>query len=125
MAVGADWGQGGPAAPAGTGGWTPIEAQPGVEAPGADWILVEAPDGKKLVAAVYRPAGPGPLPIVVVYHGGSGLAGFLPIADFFARAGFLNVAGCWQSSPTIAGLAGSANVCAPHLWWGWCSPIGR
>jgi dienelactone hydrolase len=72
---------------------------------------VDAPDGKKLVAAVYRPPGPGPHPVVVVYHGGSGLApGFLPIADSFAGAGFLTVVGCWQSNPTLAGLPGSGNV---------------
>jgi dienelactone hydrolase len=109
-------GRTGQAAPAASG-WTPIDPPAGIEAPGADWILVDAPDGGKLVAAVYRPTGPGPFPIVVVYHGGSGLAGFPPIADFFARAGFLSVAGCWQYSATVAGLDGGANVCsrAPPL----------
>ncbi len=63
---------------------------------GPQWIAVEGAQGAKLRAAVYRPAGNGPFPVVVVLHGISG--GRQQLVDWgadFARAGFVTLVGCW------------------------------
>ena len=79
-------------------GWVPVDAPPGIDAPGALWIKVRAPDDRWLLAAVYRPAGPGPFPVLVVLDGASGIRrGALVRAELFANAGFLAVAACWQA----------------------------
>ncbi len=59
------------------------------------WIDVEGAAGAKLRAAVFRPSGDGPFPIVMLLHGSEGLSA--PVVDWgpdLAHAGFLAVAGC-------------------------------
>jgi dienelactone hydrolase/ketosteroid isomerase-like protein len=65
----------------------------------AEWIELDAPYGRKLLAAVRRPAGPGPFPIIVALHPGGGFTngvvnGYLNNRGF-VEAGFMVVAGCW------------------------------
>jgi dienelactone hydrolase len=89
-------------------GWAPAGAPAGVDSTDAEWIEVAGPDGHTQPAAVFRLAGPGPWPVVVVLHGAAGLpVEVLPLARSMAAAGFLTVAGCWHAGgppgPTFAG----------------------
>lgn len=53
------------------------------------------------VAAVCRPPGQGPFPLVIVLHGALGLSDIhVRIAARLAAAGFVAGAGCWQASPS-------------------------
>src|SRR2546422_8076614 len=77
--------------------WTTVAAPAELNVPGAQWIKVNGRDGHNFLAAVLRPQGAGPFPVVVVLHGASGLQpSHLALADEVARAGFLVVVGCWQ-----------------------------
>ncbi len=66
------------------------------------WIDVKGPQEAKLRAAVFRPSGNGPFPVVVVLHGATGglhSRGLRQeIFDWgtdLARAGFVSVVGCY------------------------------
>ena len=76
--------------------WTEVSAPADLSDSGAQWIKVSAND-HKFLAAVFRPTGGGPFPVVVVLPGSSGLhKGHVALAHEIARAGFIVVAGCWQ-----------------------------
>jgi len=78
-------------------GWIPVAAPAELSAQDAQWIKVNTSSGHKLFAAVFRPQGTGPFPVVVVLHGSAGLQpAQLSLAEQIARAGFVAVAGCWQ-----------------------------
>ncbi len=64
---------------------------------GPQWIDVEGAQGAKLRAVVFRPAGNGPFPVVVVLHGApSGLRdGHIAWGPDLASAGFVTVVGCY------------------------------
>jgi dienelactone hydrolase len=80
-----------------TANWAPVPAPTELTAPHAQWIKVDARDGYRHLAAVFRPQGAGPFPLVVVLHGAAGLQpAQLELAEELARAGFVAVAGCWQ-----------------------------
>lgn len=76
--------------------WRPI-ATPAVAAElDATWIEIDAPNQRKLVAAVFTPSGTGPFPVVVLHHSSGGFSlRSTRLGEEFARAGFLTVAGCW------------------------------
>lgn len=75
-----------------------ISAPSGSAAPGAKWIVVEGA-GRKFVAAVFRPDGRGPFPVVVALHGAGGIRDRdLELAAELARHGFLVIAGCRRAS---------------------------
>ena len=58
-----------------------------------------------MLAAVARPSGAGPFPVVLVLHGTHGFARqYVQLAQDLARAGFLAVAGCWFSGGTGDGV---------------------
>ncbi len=60
------------------------------------WIEVDAPEGHKLIAAVWRPTGVGPFPVVVVLHASAGFStSTILLGRDFATAGFIAVAGAW------------------------------
>jgi len=63
------------------------------------WIDVFGADGGTLRAAVFRPSGKGPFPVIFVFHSINGLS--RPILDWgpdLARAGFVTVVGCYFSA---------------------------
>lgn len=75
--------------------WREVDAPPNVP-PASQWIEIDAPDGYRLLAAVFRPQGVGPFPVVVLLHPGGGLNSmFLALGPELASAGFVAVAGCW------------------------------
>ncbi|HXF67953.1 MAG TPA: dienelactone hydrolase family protein [Burkholderiales bacterium] len=101
-------------------GWMPVAAPAELNAPGAQWIKVEARAGHKMLAAVFRPQGAGPFPVVVVLHGASGLQpDHLALAEEVARAGFVVVAGCWQliASPPAAAPNPVCSEAPPQAAW--------
>src|SRR2546422_370812 len=49
--------------------WTTVAAPAELNVPGAQWIKVNGRDGHNFLAAVLRPQGAGPFPVVVVLHG--------------------------------------------------------
>ena len=77
---------------------TATEAPAGTETLAVQWFRVAVPDVGIMVAAVARPSGAGPFPVVLVLHGTHGFARqYVQLAQDLARAGFLAVAGCWFS----------------------------
>ncbi len=82
--------------PTSTPNWTEVNAPLGVSFTGAKWIEIDAPEGRKILAASFRPEGTGPFPIVVVLHGTEGFRGIhVQLAQEFAKNGFIGVAGSW------------------------------
>lgn len=60
-----------------------------------EWIDIPA-GGTTIRAAVARPAGGARAPLIVVLHGSGGFRpSLVALAETFARAGFVAVAGCW------------------------------
>ncbi|MFC1968526.1 dienelactone hydrolase family protein [Chloroflexota bacterium] len=76
--------------------WTEVDAPPGVSFTDAQWIEIDASEGRKILAAYFRPAGTSPFPVVVVLHGSEGFRGIhVQLAQDFAKNGFIGVAGSW------------------------------
>lgn len=74
------------------------DAPAGTDTLAAQWLTVSVPDLGVMLAAVARPSGPGPFPVVLVLHGTHGFAQeYVQWAQELARSGFLAVAGCWFS----------------------------
>ncbi len=72
--------------------------------PAPQWIDVEGAAGAKLRAAILRPSGDGPFPIVLLLHGASGLSDdYLAWGPELSRAGFLVVAGCFARGGSVQG----------------------
>lgn len=93
-----------PAAPVPPTSYVPVwreTATPpkGFAQPNVQWIEIDAPDGYKIIAAVFRPSGAGPFPVVVFLHPGSGFTGSLvkDYGDLLVENGFMVVAGQWFS----------------------------
>lgn len=106
--------------PPAAAGWTPVSAPAELNAPRAQWIKVDARAGHKMLAAVFRPQGAGPFPVVVVLHGAGGLQpDHLALAEDVARAGFVVVAGCWQfvASPPAAAPNPVCYEAPPQAAW--------
>lgn len=100
--------------------WAPASAPAELSAPGAQWIKVDTSSGHKALAAVFRPPGAGPFPVVVVLHGAAGLrSAQLSLAEDLARAGFVAVAGCWQlvTSPPSPAPNPDCGEAPPQALW--------
>lgn len=96
--------------------WTHTSTPYGLQGYGGQWIEVAVPGGYLLQAAVFRPNGQGPFPLVVVLHGTEGFSSdILLVAQDFAAQGFMALAGCWSRLPVLA-LEPD-----PVLWEGVCS----
>jgi dienelactone hydrolase len=94
-----------------------VETAPpaGISAPKAQWLRVTRADGKRQLAAVYRPSGTGgPHPVVVLFHGASGLATVqLAWAAKLSSKGYIVVAGCYLDA--ASGSAPDAFLPCPGL----------
>ena len=93
----------------GSGGPTGVsiaaaEAPPGTETLSVQWVKVVAPSLGAMLAAVARPRGPGPFPIIAILHGTHGFAHeYVRLAQDLANGSdVLAVAACW-----FRGSAGS------------------
>ena len=94
------------------GSWETVAAPPGFNVPGVEWIKIHGINGRSFTAAVARPAGTGPFPLIVILHGGSGVRPeHAELAARLSREGFMVVAGCWivpvQPNPATCGEATS------------------
>jgi dipeptidyl aminopeptidase/acylaminoacyl peptidase len=80
------------------------DAPPGTETLAVQWVKVSAPNLGVMLAAVTRPRGAGPFPIIVLLHGTHGFAHeYVRLAqDLSSGGGVLAVAACW-----FRGSAGS------------------
>ena len=83
--------------------WSEAAAPPGVDVPGAQWLKIEGAGGKSnnvQLAAVLRPDGTGPFPLVVWLHGsGPGfVSAEVSAATHLQAGGFMVLAGCWTVS---------------------------
>lgn len=80
--------------------WSESAAPPGVNIPGAQWLTIRGAGGEAnnvQVAAVLRPAGPGPFPLVIHLHGGVGFHVIdVSKAARLTSAGFVVLVGCWE-----------------------------
>jgi alpha-beta hydrolase superfamily lysophospholipase len=84
---------------------TAIEAPTGTEILPVTWLSVAVPDLGVMRAAVARPPGTGPFPVVLVLHGTHGFAReYVEWASALTRGGFMAVAACWFSGGGGAGL---------------------
>jgi dienelactone hydrolase len=83
---------------------------------GVTWLRVPVPGGRNLVAAVARPPGEGPYPVVVVLHGSHGFGReYVRLARDLARdAGVVAVAGCWFAGGAEAGRRFVARIACPE-----------
>lgn len=80
------------------------DAPAGTEKLAVQWLRISVPDLGVMLAAVARPSGPGPFPVVVVLHGTHGFAQeYVQWAQDLARDGFLAVAACWFSGGSGSG----------------------
>lgn len=88
------------------------DAPAGTEKLAVQWLRISVPDLGVMLAAVARPSGPGPFPVVVVLHGTHGFAReYVQWAQDLARAGFLAVAACWFSG----GSGGGSHAVTPPI----------
>ncbi len=73
---------------------------------GADWARIALPGGGALSAAVARPVGAGPHPVLVILHGTHGFAReYVGLARDLAReAGVVAIAACWFAGRRGAGV---------------------
>ena len=84
------------------------------------WTDVKGPQAAKLRALVFRPAGNGPFPVVVVLHGAPGglRQGVLDWGPDLTGAGFVTVVGCYFRGTNVITVRDQfVNPCpqAPNL----------
>jgi carboxymethylenebutenolidase len=71
-------------------------APPGTELLAVEWVKITRPGVDVMLAAVARPQGAGPFPVVLLLHGSHGFAQeYVRLARDLSGGGFLAVAACW------------------------------
>lgn len=101
--------------------WRPAPAPANTNAYAAEWISVDVPGGKTMLAAVFRPIGTGPFPAVAFLHGTAGFqTPALEIGQTVAQSGMIGIAVCWfgghyqgTSNPTPA-PANPGDIACPN-----------
>lgn len=80
--------------------WQQVAAPKGIDIPGAEWLEIDGAGGRRdsvQTAAVMRPQGSGPYPLVVWLHGGRGFhVGDVTQAARLTAYGLMVMVGCWQ-----------------------------
>ncbi len=90
---------------------SPADTPRGMEAKSVQWVKISAPGVGVMLAAVARPAGPGPFPAAILLHGTHGFAPqYVQLAEELARGGLIAVAACWFAG---GGGSGAGAVSAP------------
>jgi carboxymethylenebutenolidase len=107
------------------------DAPAGTETLKVQWFKVVVPDRGAMFAAVARPSGVGPFPVVLVLHGTHGFARqYVELAQDLARGGFLAVAGCWFSGAenpnrvALRDVRPSVNAVSPPIACPEAPPLG-
>src|SRR5712692_7223978 len=78
-----------------TASWSAIGAPAESTVSGAEWISMPTPGGRTVRGAVFRPAGAGPFPVILVLHGSSGFrTPHVQFAKDLSAEGFVTVATC-------------------------------
>lgn len=73
-----------------------IDAPVGTEALAVEWVKIAVPGPAVVLAAVARPSGAGPFPVVILLHGTHGFAReYVQLAQALSRGGLLAIAACW------------------------------
>jgi carboxymethylenebutenolidase len=91
------------------------DAPAGTETFAVEWIRVAVPDLGVMLAAVARPSGAGPFPVVLLLHGTHGFAReYVQLAQDLARGGLLAVAPCWFSGGSGGGLRFVTPITCPE-----------
>ena len=95
--------------------WSETTAPPGVDVPVAQWLKIEGAGGRSnsvQIAAVLRPNGPGPFPLIVWLHGGGPgfVSGEVSAAAHLAPGGFVVLAGCWTVSSAEPAIRDGVSV---------------
>jgi len=82
--------------------WRSAVAPEGAPA-GSQWIAIGTFDGRRIAAAVYRPASAGPAPVVLVLHGAGGLGPYVfELTQWLTKEGFVTVTPCWSGMLAIS-----------------------
>ena len=86
------------------------DAPAGLQSLRVEWLKIETDGPGTLIAAVARPKGTGPFPVLLIVHGTHGFAReYVDLAHEIAARGFIAVAACWfQGAETV-----DADVSAP------------
>jgi dienelactone hydrolase len=93
-----------------------LEPPAGVDIPQVQWITVTAPGYGAMLAAVARPSGAGPFPVVVVLHGSHGFGReYVDLAKALSRGGLIAVAACWFSGKVGTGTDFITSIDWPGL----------
>ena len=83
-------------------------------APSGSWVSVPAPGGGVMRAAIARPSGRGPFPVVVVLHGTHGLAEeYVQLGRDLARGGVMAMVPCWFSGSSGRGARFVTPIACP------------
>jgi carboxymethylenebutenolidase len=98
------------------GAQSPAAAAPPDTISGVRWIRVAVEGGGSLTAAVARPDGDGPFPVVIVLHGSHGFAReYVRLArDLAHEARVVAVAGCWFTGGAEAGARFVTRIACPE-----------
>ncbi len=76
--------------------WEETSSPVGVQYEGANWIKIQAPRQRTILAVYFIPEGVGPFPVVVILHGTMGLREIhVQLAQDYAESGFVAIAGSW------------------------------
>jgi dienelactone hydrolase len=99
--------------------WSVTQVPPQVDTPGVEWLTIKGAGGRATnvqVAAVVRPSGSGPFPLVVWLHGYNGFhPADIRIAAQLATSGIMVLVGCWNTSSIGGPLLGVNFACPDNL----------